>query len=351
MSATIFEADCMAIIDIHSGDGDGAEVVMEFNGKHIAVSVFPDHSPQHAIENHLISLIGKACTTEDNDEYDAAIEYIYDIIGDAGKPLFLEVAPHSHHNLADQDIHSLLYPETLDFKFKTIDGKPTVVPINPNEAYAILGHPGGDSDLDFEVDSNLPQYSSTEVRIEKVFGQGMGVVSQVLVNGEHMLCKAQDAGLQSSNLKRELDTLQALRKVDVTSSPLIRVPRLLGYVKHAQSEHIIGLLREWIPSSLLFIKDRLRDIDVSTIPTEKRRKWAAQIRETVTQLHDNGLVWGDGKIHNVIVDEDDNAWLIDFGGGWTEGWVDKELAGTIEGDEQALGNIDKFLGVDKDTVS
>jgi tRNA A-37 threonylcarbamoyl transferase component Bud32 len=67
----------------------------------------------------------------------------------------------------------------------------------------------------------------------------------------------------------------------------------------------------------------------------------------VDQLHEIGVVWGDGKAGNVIIDNDDIAWLIDFGGGWTEGWVDEELADTVEGDEQAVRNIIKFLDIGK----
>ena len=54
---------------------------------------------------------------------------------------------------------------------------------------------------------------------------------------------------------------------------------------------------------------------------------------------------GDGKASNIIIDDQDNAWLIDFGGGWTEGWVDKEVADTVEGDEQAVNSIVNSLGV------
>jgi tRNA A-37 threonylcarbamoyl transferase component Bud32 len=77
----------------------------------------------------------------------------------------------------------------------------------------------------------------------------------------------------------------------------------------------------------------------------RRQKWASQIRETVDQLHEMGVIWGDGKTSNIIVDEEDDAWLIDFAGGFTQGWVDEELADTVEGDEQAVRKIIEFLSV------
>lgn len=99
----------------------------------------------------------------------------------------------------------------------------------------------------------------------------------------------------------------------------------------------MGFLRQWVPGR------RLSDIDITATTVEKRQKWILQISETIQYLHKHGLVWGDGKSSNIIIDEQDNAWLIDFGGGFTEGWVDEELSETKEGDEQALAKIVKLL--------
>jgi hypothetical protein len=56
-------------------------------------------------------------------------------------------------------------------------------------------------------------------------------------------------------------------------------------------------------------------------------------------------VWGDAKADNLLLDENNDAWLIDFGGSFTEGWVDKEKAETLEGDIQGMGKILDYLGV------
>ncbi|KAK1948708.1 hypothetical protein LY78DRAFT_39560, partial [Colletotrichum sublineola] len=52
-----------------------------------------------------------------------------------------------------------------------------------------------------------------------------------------------------------------------------------------------------------------------------------------------GIIWGDVKAENVLIDREDNAWIIDFGGSYTPGWVDKEKAGTLAGDAQGLAKI------------
>jgi hypothetical protein len=60
----------------------------------------------------------------------------------------------------------------------------------------------------------------------------------------------------------------------------------------------------------------------------------------VEVLHENGLVWGDAKGDNFLVDgEVEKVWMIDFGGSWTEGWVDEKLKETEEGDWQGTEKV------------
>ena len=48
-----------------------------------------------------------------------------------------------------------------------------------------------------------------------------------------------------------------------------------------------------------------------------------------------------------MVDENENLWIIDFGGSYTEGWVDPELSETKAGDKMGLEKIVNAL-VDPD---
>lgn len=76
---------------------------------------------------------------------------------------------------------------------------------------------------------------------------------------------------------------------------------------------------------------------------ELRKRWAAQISDTVKILHNHGIVWGDAKADNILIDVQNNAWVIDFGGSYTVGWVDTGLAGTPDGDLQGLSKILSIL--------
>jgi len=44
-----------------------------------------------------------------------------------------------------------------------------------------------------------------------------------------------------------------------------------------------------------------------------------------------------------MIDNNNDAWLIDLGGGYTEGWVDEDKAGSIEGDLQGVTKIVEHL--------
>ncbi|KAK4452212.1 hypothetical protein QBC34DRAFT_321442, partial [Podospora aff. communis PSN243] len=335
------EMDRIAVTQIDAGRDDYGDIAFEFNGKRIAVSVLPGPSSQD-IEGHLIRLLTKA-TTADGDEYEDLLDEILDIILDAGKAVFRRVAPPSTApSPCGQDLHSLLYPETFHFRLKSVDNKPTIVPIPEKDAYAAEFPFDQKVESDFQIDNELPQYSSREIQVLETF-VGSGVVSRVLVKDQEMLCKARNSGLLDGSLERELSSLQTIKALSKGSTS-IRIPRLIAYIKHAENGHIIGLLREWIPSGIR--GGRLKEVCTFTTDKKRREKWATQIRETVDHLHGIGLVWGDGNPSNVIIDSNDDAWLIDLAGGWTGGWVDEEIAGTREGDEQAVGNIFKYLGVE-----
>jgi serine/threonine protein kinase len=64
-------------------------------------------------------------------------------------------------------------------------------------------------------------------------------------------------------------------------------------------------------------------------------------------LHNLGILWRDIKIDNVLINHDGDAVVLDFGGGNTMGWVDRDKYGTMEGEEQGLAKIIEALKVDR----
>jgi serine/threonine protein kinase len=134
----------------------------------------------------------------------------------------------------------------------------------------------------------------------------------------------------------ELDKYRSIRDAHLDES--LRISRLMGLVRN-ETGQTFGLLLSYI------------DCDRRTLlcpakpdtPSHLRQRWAEQVHDIVHQLHTAGIVWGDAKPDNVLIDYNNDAWLIDFGGGYTNGWVAKELSGSVEGDLHALQKIDKFI--------
>ena len=72
-------------------------------------------------------------------------------------------------------------------------------------------------------------------------------------------------------------------------------------------------------------------------------QWLDQLTSAVNELHAAGIVWGDVKPENVLVDGQDNVWIIKFGGGYTPGWFDKEVAENRRGDLAGIVKLREFI--------
>lgn len=140
-------------------------------------------------------------------------------------------------------------------------------------------------------------------------------------------------GGRSEYISQELEAFKRISKANL--HPKARICRLHGVL--GEGDQLLGML--------LTLEDERFTLDQATMTASSslRGKWAAQIKEPVSELHKAGLVWGDVKPHNILIDTNNDAWLIDFGGSYTEGWVDKDKAGTMEGDLQGLARVLEYI--------
>ncbi|KAF2806151.1 uncharacterized protein BDZ99DRAFT_394534, partial [Mytilinidion resinicola] len=139
-----------------------------------------------------------------------------------------------------------------------------------------------------------------------------------------------------TDARTELESYKRIAKAELR--PNTRICRLHGVVQN----------EEGLPMGLLltYISHERKTLELAVRPDTSlsmRQHWADQVTETLADLHRAGLVWGDAKADNVLIDTENNAWIVDFGGSFTEGWVDKEIAGTVEGDLQGLEKIVSFV--------
>ncbi|EEU45614.1 uncharacterized protein NECHADRAFT_80693 [Fusarium vanettenii 77-13-4] len=329
-------------------------MTFELHGTHIHVSIFPSNGlstkdsnhlqpKDRPLQDHLIDIFSQVFKCEDSEERKSLHDEVLGVILKAGKPLFSQLTPKTPTR-ERSTLHRFLFAEILYFRLDCDSGAASVVPVEPEEAYA-AGHLinrelGQTSEEELDLCEHIPRYTPEDIVVKNVFMKGVRhVTAAVLVDGRDMFCKAQGgpSQLRGGPEGRELEYLGKILKA-FPQQDSVRVPQLLGYIHDKDTKRILGFLRQWVPGQNLGI-----EIDLAATATETKQKWASQIRESVQLLHKHGLVWGDAKPCNVIIDEQDDAWLIDFGGGFTTGWVDSQLAETIEGDEQALERIMALL--------
>ncbi|KAF5984623.1 serine threonine kinase [Fusarium coicis] len=157
-------------------------------------------------------------------------------------------------------------------------------------------------------------------------------------DGEPIACFFKKFGLSLGprHARQELSTLKNIVEAQIPQPPQAYICRLIGVVR--QGDGLLGMLFTWIPNKGVLSKAR-----AAAAPPELRERWASQIQRSVDLLHKKGIVWGDAKAENVLIDQNDDAWVVDFGGGYTMGWVDEDKTGTLEGDRQGLVKILNML--------
>ncbi|KMU79495.1 hypothetical protein CISG_01913 [Coccidioides immitis RMSCC 3703] len=159
---------------------------------------------------------------------------------------------------------------------------------------------------------------------------------KVLVDGQTVCFFKQWGAGEKRGALREL---QSYKRIEKLLDMEVQIPRLCGVVLDDEGCHCIGMLLSWIDCQYTTLECALR----ADPPMNLRQKWADQLAASLDRLHLAGVIWGDVKPANVLVDTNDDIWIIDFGGGYTRGWVEREIAGTVEGDKQGLQKIKSFL--------
>ncbi|KAI0108843.1 hypothetical protein GGR51DRAFT_513294 [Nemania sp. FL0031] len=332
------------IESVTSGRGDPVNLSIRWNNARIEVELGPSPT-RDTIQDSLTEKYNAAVEDKDEEKVDMISDQILDAIVEAGRSLFDRLAPPPAPDASSPvDLHSLIFPREFSFLFRTnVETNMAELIARGNEytitheAFDLKYQPPADQDL------VLPRFSTRDIHVlQKLLGDGY--IARVSAGGREMCCKVGD-DWRADALQRELSCLLTISTSQHAAA--LRVPKLLGLIEAADDGRIIGLLQEYVPCSDTWELSTLRNIEsVSSIVKARREKWALQIQETVQLLHQIGVTWGDGKAANVLIHRDtDDVWIVDFGGGWTEGWVSHELNGTVEGDFRAVKRILEFLEV------
>ena len=267
-------------------------------------------------------------------EFDDPLEEIRDWILQPFLPIF--------HSLPSLDLgrkytlENCLFSEEFHYTVKAVGGN--LVPVFLEKTDSKKNHLVGailpsSSHVDY---SAFPVYHPSEIHVP-VNAESTSLPSiprKVFIRGQSSpsffnIVYGGDAGITV----RELHAYSKIHaaQFDVT----VLTSRLHGLVQDHDG-HVMGLLLSFIDC---------RGVTLSCIDTHNPKysnlgqKWFSQISLSLKHLHSRGIAWGDAKAANVLIDVNQDAYLIDFGGGYTEGWVERDKCNSIAGDLQGLEKI------------
>jgi len=182
----------------------------------------------------------------------------------------------------------------------------------------------------------VPVFSKKDLKI--VAGVARHIFKVVLPDGSVCCNKEVYRSGHPSGFKCEATMLAGLR-------PHPNIVALRGVVA-AEGGKIDGLLLTWMDGVLL---SSLTSASAASVT-----KWKEQLTLALDHVHGHKLAgrtsdtepkshtWGDAKPENIFINGGELV-IIDFGGEYTDGWVDENKAGTVDGDNQGKAKIFSWL--------
>ncbi|KAF5020835.1 hypothetical protein F66182_7136 [Fusarium sp. NRRL 66182] len=166
-----------------------------------------------------------------------------------------------------------------------------------------------------------------------------GFVYKVNVNGHSLIKKEIPSPDTIDEFLYEVNALNSLRFSR-------NVIHFYGVVVDDQDEHVKGLLIEYADQGALIdiIYEHCKDGDYS-LPWATRERWARQIVEGLSDIHESGFVQGDFTLSNIVIDGYGDAKIIDINRrGCPVGWEPPEATPLIESNQR----ITMYIGVKSD---
>jgi hypothetical protein len=331
----------LAVWQVHEVENDCELIIRTNNGRVFYCQVSPSRfhrSPAITTQYFRCLDLLRSGEEEIDDFY---MEDAYHWLSKLFKPLITQLAPASLNipgNGRPTLSHYLFAPYFV-CSIEAIDGKIRPYQLNTQEHGWSKPVIVVDGDFITELDQWTRLYHPSDIEICYNRARDVLIKPPVKVivkngNGNQVICffKPFELSFGPAHAKRELLTFKKITMAKISPATEAWICRLYGIVRDETG--LFGMLFTWINK-----KGVLSATRAAQNPLSLRNRWATQIKDSLAKLHNEGIIWGDAKAENILIDEDDNAWIIDFGGSYTIGWVDKDKAGTIEGDLQGLAKI------------
>lgn len=171
------------------------------------------------------------------------------------------------------------------------------------------------------------RYRESEVEFDSHLS---GFVYKVRVEGQLLIKKEIPGPDTVEEFLYEVNALDALYGAD-------SVVQLRGLITDEEESTVRGLLLSYASRGAMV--DILYD-HAGEMPWHQREKWARQIVEGLSNVHEAGFVQGDFTLSNIVIDEDDDAQIIDINRrGCPVGWEPPELSRLIESGQRIAMHI------------
>jgi serine/threonine protein kinase len=166
-----------------------------------------------------------------------------------------------------------------------------------------------------------------------------GFVYKVSVGGEPLIKKEIPGPDTIEEFLYEINALNSLTYSD-------HVIKFYGLVVDEDDERVKGLLISYADGGALvdIIYDNCKDKNFG-LQWSLKERWARQIVHGLADVHESGFVQGDFTLSNIVIDENDNAKIIDINRrGCPVGWEPPEATPLIESGHR----ISMYIGVKSD---
>jgi tRNA A-37 threonylcarbamoyl transferase component Bud32 len=256
------------------------------------------------VQDDLLKQLGRAVDEDDDEQVDDC--------ADECRRLMWSLVEHDYTSRSKHD-----ESEIIKIEGQTVNGV-----LRPRQHDSYLKYP-----LTAPIQNlfpDVPTYPDHAVaRLEELDRE----IFKVTVDDEILCMKTVHRTGHEANFVREISILQQCSHAFII--------RLAGLVTNDDA-NIEAMLLEYVPNAET-LRDRKR------INSRELTRWTQQMKEAIDYLHNKGCVWGDAKPDNVLIRENGDLVLIDFGGGATSEWVEQKHYESITGDLLAWERIVNFM--------
>jgi tRNA A-37 threonylcarbamoyl transferase component Bud32 len=289
-------------------DGADYEHLMDYGGLQYHLLLRYNYTELNCLENTFLKKIYDAFAVDD-----------FDGTQEAAHECLVLVWPFMERDYSSR-VQSNAGPSgSIKLQVITKDGVLSAVPHNLHMEYPRTN----------PVENLFPDVPTYLPEIVQTLDEIKSNIFKVKIQGSVYCLKTVHRTGNEQNFTREVSILR------LCSHP--NIIRLCGIVPAVgDTGKIEGMLLDYIENA-----KSIRNI--GSITCVECEKWTGQIRGAIEYLHRKGLVWGDAKAANVLIREDHDVVIIDFGGGMTKGWVDQENYESVRGDWQGFERIVEFM--------